>query len=71
MTDFRRSAALMAARLRAFRELDQDLKDEGTNPIDLIGCLLWEPADQAALDAYEAECLEHSGAVPLGLEVSA
>lgn len=71
MTDFRRSAALMADRLRLLKKLQAQAVDEGRTTLELDVRAIFESADQAALDAYEAELLEHSGAVPLGLEISA
>lgn len=71
MTDFRHSAALMAARIRILKKLQTQAREEGRDTLELQVPAIFESADQAALDAYEAELLEHSGAVPLGLEIPA
>lgn len=71
MTDFRRSAALMADRLRLLKKLQAQAVDEGRTTLELDVRAIFESADQTALDAYEAELLEHSGAQRLPFEVSA
>lgn len=71
MTDFRRSAALMAESLRTMKKLQNYHREVGDSEVMLPVADLFSSKDQAALDAYEAECLEHSGAVPLGLEIPA
>lgn len=71
MTDFRRSAALMAESLRTMKKLQNYHREVGDSEVMLPVADLFSPADQAALDAYEAELLEHSGAQRLPFEVPA
>ena len=66
----RDAAALMAARLRLFRRTAQ-FATEREARVDLAPAELWEPADDAALDAYEKAIDEINGARPLPMEMSA
>jgi len=66
----RQAAALMAARLRIYRITAQSAAAR-EDRVDLAPCELWEPADQAALDAYEKALNEINGARPLPLEIPA
>lgn len=70
MTTFQRSAKLMADRLRILKRLQTQAKEEGRDHLEIHVDALWDSKDQEALDAYEEELLEHSGAQRLpGLEV--
>ena len=60
----REAAALMASRLRLFQRTAQQAQEADAR-IDLAPQELWEPSDQAALDAYEAAINEINGARPL------
>lgn len=66
----RQAAALMADRLRIYRITAQSAAAR-EDRVDLAPCELWEPADQAALDAYEKAIDEINGARPLPMEMSA
>ena len=69
-TSMARAAALMAARLRVFRAIAQSARDTQSH-VDLAPEELWEPADEAALAAYEEAINEINGARPLFQEISA
>lgn len=71
MTDFRRSSALMAESLRTNKKLQAYHREVGDAEVLLPIADLFSAKDQAALDAYDAELLEHSGAVPLDFGASA
>lgn len=60
----RTAASLMAARLRLFQRTAKQAQEADAR-IDLAPQELWEPSDQAALDAYEAALNEINGARPL------
>ena len=66
----RQAAALMSARLRVYRITAQSAAAR-EDRVDLAPCELWEPSDQAALDAYEKAINEINGARPLPMEMSA
>ena len=66
----RDAAALMAARLRIYRITAQSAAAR-EDRVDLAPCEMWEPSDQAALDAYEKAIDEINGARPLPMEMSA
>ena len=71
MTTFQRSAKLLADRLRILKKLQAQAKEEGRDTLELPVPAIFEAADQEALDAYEDELLEHSGAQRLpGLEAA-
>lgn len=59
----RDAARAMAERLRVFKKDAEYAVERGDATIPVAG--YWEPADQAALDAYEQALLEMSGARPL------
>lgn len=65
----RAAASAMAQRLRIFQGIAQAAQERGSR-VDLAPCELWEPADQAALDAYESALTEISGARPLFQETA-
>lgn len=66
----RDAADLMAARLRIYRITAQSAAAR-EDRVDLAPCEMWEPSDQAALDAYEKAINEINGARPLPMEMSA
>ena len=66
----REAASLMATRLRLFRRTAQQAQEADAR-IDLAPQELWEPPDQAALEAYEAALNEINGAQPLPMEIPA
>jgi len=65
----RNAAALMAARLQIYRITAQSAAAR-EDRVDLDPRELWEPADQAALDAYEKAVNEINGARPLPMEIA-
>jgi hypothetical protein len=67
--DFRKSAALMADRLRLMQRLQQQARDEGRTELEIATEALFSPGDRVALDAYERDLMLHSGARPLFQEV--
>ena len=66
----RKAAALMADRLRIYRITAQSAAAR-EDRVDLAPCELWEPSDQAALDAYEEALNKINGAQPLPMEIPA
>lgn len=72
MSDFQKSAVLMAKQLRVMQRLQQAHRDMGDTEVLLDVRDLFSPDDAAALAAFEKNCAEIFGAeVPLPFGVSA
>jgi hypothetical protein len=65
------AAELLTRRLRILQKLQAQARERGETIIELNVAELFEPGDQAAIDAWEAAVAKVTGQQPLPWELSA
>jgi len=67
-TRFQAAADAMRARLALFRKTAEQAREMGETVIELDVRTLWEPSDQAAIDAFDSAKAELVAGTPLPMD---